>query len=104
MPSEHEWQVLIDAVGGKNIAGKKLQSKSGNGTDEYGFSVLPAGYHSGGGSYYYAGRDAYFWSSTTEDGSYYAYRWGFYFGYANVGSNYDHKSRGFSVRCLRDSD
>jgi len=53
LPSNEEWQKLVDLAGGKDIAGKKLKAKSGwfhhdgkpsNGTDDFGFSALPGGY------------------------------------------------------------
>ncbi len=52
LPSDKEWDVLIEFVGGKEVAGKNLKSKSGwnnyegingNGKDTYGFSALPGG-------------------------------------------------------------
>ena len=127
LPSDNEWKTLFEAVGGEyretesddmtiriyTTAGKKLKSKSGwdddNGTDEYGFSVLPAGHRNGGGNYFRygdydrAGKDASFWSST-EPNSDYAYSWFFYCDDEGVCSNYYLKDDGFSVRCLRDSD
>jgi len=47
VPSDWEWEILQDNVGGNETAGTKLKSTSGwnnngNGTDEYGFSALPA--------------------------------------------------------------
>lgn len=57
LPSGDEWQQLIDAVGGKYAeytAGKMLRSKNGwgatmdgrdgNGTDDFSFTALPAGF------------------------------------------------------------
>jgi len=49
LPSNDEWQTLVDFVGGKEIAGNKLKARSGwnkngNGKDVYGFSALPGGY------------------------------------------------------------
>ena len=49
-PSNSEWEILLAAVGGKENAGKVLKSTSGwsdggNGTDAFGFSALPGGYH-----------------------------------------------------------
>lgn len=51
LPSSEEWEQLFETVGGKDYASYKLKSKegwadqddgnSGNGTDEYDFSVLP---------------------------------------------------------------
>ena len=108
LPSDAEWETLFTAVGGVDLAGTKLKSKSGwyndgNGTDAFGFSALPVGYRGLNGIYYYEGSQAYFWSSS-EDGSDYAYNmlldyYGDYVRLLNTS-----KSLGFSVRCLRDSD
>ena len=98
VPTDKDWDVLIDAI---KDAGTKLKSKEGwveggRGTDEFGFRVLPAGGRSYNGSHFYArGNYAYFWSSTA---------WSRYFGYnrANVYRYTDYRSYGFSVRCVRD--
>lgn len=114
LPSNTEWETLFAAVGGEDVAGTKLNSKSGwsynwntnksgNGADEYGFSVLPAGGRYGAGGYNFAGKYAFFWSST-EDSGISAYYWYFGYDYERVGSLYYDKYRGYSVRCLRDSD
>ncbi|PBC73606.1 fibrobacter succinogenes major paralogous domain-containing protein [Fibrobacter intestinalis] len=67
LPSNTEWKILFATIGGKDFAGILLKSKSGwdnyagesgNGTDGYGFSVLPAGDRDGGGSYDNAGERA----------------------------------------------
>ncbi|PBC73451.1 fibrobacter succinogenes major paralogous domain-containing protein [Fibrobacter intestinalis] len=110
LPSDGEWQTLFKTVGGTGVAGTKLKStsgwddydgKSGNGSDKYGFSVLPAGDRRVGGSYLDAGEHAFFWSSTGGS-SYNAYYWYFSFDIEDVNSDYDSKHHGFSVRCLRD--
>jgi uncharacterized protein (TIGR02145 family) len=50
LPNYDEWKTLVDLAGGYEIAGKKLKAKSGwwhnegksgNGTDDFGFSALP---------------------------------------------------------------
>lgn len=47
VPTVDEWDALATAVGGTSVAGTKLKSttdwSSGAGTDDYGFSALPAG-------------------------------------------------------------
>ena len=79
-----------------------LKGVSGNGTDAFGFSALPAGYRRYNGDFKYEGDYAFFWSST-EDDSYYA---AYYMylrhndDYANL--NYYYKIDGRSVRCLKD--
>ena len=47
LPSLEEFQVLVATIGGLSTAGKVLKSTEGwkdggNGTDDYGFSALPA--------------------------------------------------------------
>ena len=67
-PSDAEWTMLTDAVGGAFTAGTKLKSTSGwgydgNGTDDYGFSALPGGYGYSRG-YFGAGYDGSWWGDT----------------------------------------
>jgi len=107
LPTNAEFETLFTAVGGSSTAGTKLKStsgwnSSGNGTDDYSFSALPAGRRNDSGGYNFEGDDAYFWSST-EDGSYYAFNMylGYDYDYAGL-RNYDFKNSGFSVRCVKD--
>jgi len=108
LPSDGEWNTLFSTVGGDSTAGTKLKSTSGwngsgNGTDSYGFGVLPAGRRSYFGAFVRAGGYAYFWSST-ELISYFAYLWNFFYDYEGVYRFDDNKFYGYSVRCLRDSN
>ena len=106
LPDTTEWHTLFTAVGGKSTAGKMLKStsgwnSSGNGTDAYAFSALPAGGRNRSGGFINEGNRAYFWSST-EDLSSLAYD--MYLNYNNDSAllDYDVKNYGFSVRCLKD--
>ncbi|MCF0216603.1 MAG: fibrobacter succinogenes major paralogous domain-containing protein [Fibrobacteraceae bacterium] len=106
LPNDTEWNTLWTAVGGASTAGTKLKSTSGwynggNGTDSYGFSVLPVGYRQSDGSFSGAGYYAYFWISTENDSNY-AYYWDFYCDFDNVGHYMDYKDFAISVRCLKD--
>ena len=108
LPSKAEWETLFNAVGGQSTAGKVLKATSGwnsrgNGTDAFGFSVLPAGYRYIDGINRYEGDYAFFWSSS-EYASNSAYK--MYLGYGEDWANLigDSKSYGFSVRCLQDSE
>ena len=54
IPKYEEWETLIAFVGGEHDAGSKLKSTNGwvdngNGSDDYGFSALPAGTREDGG-------------------------------------------------------
>ncbi|MBR3071064.1 fibrobacter succinogenes major paralogous domain-containing protein [Fibrobacter sp.] len=104
LPTRFEWKTLFTAVGG--FAAQKLKSTSGwysnrNGTDEFLFSVLPAGGRDYYGKYDNEGYNAYFWSCSAYDS----------IDVFNVYLNYNNneeslniygKYNGFSVRCLKD--
>ncbi|SHI86142.1 fibrobacter succinogenes major paralogous domain-containing protein [Fibrobacter sp. UWP2] len=106
LPDTTEWNALFTAVGGQLTAGKVLKStsgwySSGNGTDAYSFSALPAGNRNRHGYFYNDGYNADFWSATEDDssGAYYMY-----LGYDSEGAylHDGYKIYGFSVRCLKD--
>ena len=109
LPDSTEWHTLFTAVGGKSTACKMLKStsgwkSSGNGTDAYAFSALPAGYRDYNGGYNREGHYAYFWSSTEyNSGTVYSmFLYYYYDDYAFLG--YNLKPFGFSVRCVQDSE
>ena len=107
LPSDNEWETLVNYVGGKDIAGKKLKSKIGwdnygNGIDEYGFSALPGGYGYSDGNFHYAGYYGRWWSST-ESGAYFAWYRGMSYHYEYVNRGNLDKADLFSVRCVQDS-
>jgi len=109
VPSDAEWTVLTDLVGGREVAGAKLKSKAGwsadkgykAATDDYGFLALPGGGGSGG-SFYNAGNFGGWWSATDDDAG---KAWARIMNHSNDGvRRYDlRKTSLYSVRCLRDS-
>ena len=110
LPDTTEWNTLFSAVGGISTAGTALKStsgwneyegESGNGTDSFGFSALPAGYRYYDGDYYYGGYRAYFWSST-EYGSHGAYYMRLDYDDDDACLDDYSKNYGRSVRCLKD--
>jgi uncharacterized protein (TIGR02145 family) len=112
LPSNDEYEVLVNAVGGDEVAGKKLKSSSGwendgNGTDEYGFSALPGGDGPSDGSFYRVGIYGGWWSASEDefkDGDYsdnaYLRLMGYDSERANLSSNFELDL--YSVRCLQD--
>ena len=106
LPDTTEWRTLFTAVGGQSTAGKILKStngwnSSGNGTDAYAFSALPAGRRNYDGDFNYEGDRAYFWSSTEGDSSgAYGMCLDYYSDSAGLGNYYKYYE--FSVRCLKD--
>ena len=110
LPSNEEWQTLVDFAGGNEIAGKKLKAKigweEGNGTDEYGFSALPGGFCTPDGSFLIVGGLGFWWSATEYDiGDIYFRGMNYNNSKVNNGKmgkdNID-KSGLFSVRCIKD--
>ena len=110
LPSDEEWQGLVDFVGGDRLAGTYLKAKSGwndnggvsgNGTDNYGFSALPGGFGNSGGYFGIVGESGSWWSATEGNASL-AYGRDMGYGYAAAVSGDNDKSNLYSVRCLKD--
>src|SRR5574344_99181 len=109
IPREVEWTTLETTIGGSSTAGTKLKSTrgwndDGNGTDIYGFTILPAGfYYQVSGESYGVGNSAYFWSATQDLGGYYIQHLSYDSGciYTN---GYDGGSAAVSIRCVKDAE
>jgi len=119
LPSDEEWQTLVDFAGGKEVAGKNLKTKggwnpsytdkpgkyvAGNGTDIYGFSALPGGSSAPEGFYdgnYGVGYYGNWWSST-EQPRYYPHCCTMSYESNKVGIGTGSMSDLFSVRCVKD--
>ena len=103
VPSLEEFLVLVAAVGGHSVAGKVLKSTEGwkddgNGTDDYGFSALPAGYKYDDTSYFYLGEKTSFWSTS---GTTWMYQLEVTFDKDSTLLFSLYREFGFSVRCLK---
>ena len=113
LPNNTEWQAFLMAVGGRSTAGKVLKSQtgwndykgtSGNGTDAFGFTALPAGFRfCDGGDFLAEGKYTYFWSSVeyerdreTNANNVYVYYYG-----DNANLYFYPKIYAFSVRCVK---
>lgn len=96
LPSDEDWQTLIEFVGGANIAGYKLMAGG-----ETGFDVLMGGnYNAFSDIFSYQFRQAYFWSSTpfSETAAWMRH---FINEKTNVNRSTVKKHYFFSVRCIR---
>ncbi|NQT24824.1 fibrobacter succinogenes major paralogous domain-containing protein [candidate division KSB1 bacterium] len=104
VPSDDEWQVLVDYLGGDTLAGGKMKSSGTieGATNENGFSALPGGYRYNHGTFDGLGTNPYFWSSTESSGG---NAWHRYLYYDNSNVYRDDsgwKQAGYSVRCVKD--
>jgi len=106
IPTNDEWIVLRDYLGGWEVAGVKMKSSSGwynngNGTDSSGFTALPGGMLHDNGSFYYLTENVNFWSST-ESSTIRAKIWGLNYEFGSLAKGSLIKTGGFAVRCVRD--
>ncbi|MBR2212500.1 MAG: fibrobacter succinogenes major paralogous domain-containing protein [Fibrobacter sp.] len=121
LPSKEEFEVLLAAVGGIQDAeenwewqgaGRKLKSvagwnnyegKSGNGSDDFGFSALAAGArdHHVDHIFHLKGFRTFFWSATIHNGNMYTLDLYRKDGDAALVDN-SFGGDGFSVRCVKD--
>ena len=106
IPSDAEWTILTDFLGGSKISGKKMKSKDGwsndgNGDNSSGFNGLPGGSCDNDGDFYSITGYGNWWSSSE---NYTDNAWSrFLYRYKSRVTRYNHfKNYGFSVRCLRD--
>lgn len=103
IPSDEEWNVLIDNLGGQKAAGKVMKANPKlTETESNGFDGLLAGSRNDYmGKFYGLKTSGIWWSSTAVYGAYAWYR-GLYFNNNEVNRNYLNKTIGFSVRCVKD--
>jgi uncharacterized protein (TIGR02145 family) len=107
VPSNSEWQTLVDYLGGASIAGNKLKESgtahwylpNSGATNESGFTALPGGQRGFGGFDLIKG-SATFWTSTEVSSTNAETRALFYHSglCQNIG---DGKDAGKSVRCIK---
>ena len=106
VPTDQEWTTLVDFLGGTDVAGGKMKSKSGwlsngNGNDSSGFFGLPSGFVDFNGLFYSYGELGHWWSSTVSNNN---LAWKRYLG-RNTQKCYRgafYMGNGFSVRCVKD--
>jgi uncharacterized protein (TIGR02145 family) len=108
VPTDAEYTLLIDYLGGQVVAGGKMKSTGTQywispntaATNESGFSGLPGGLRNFG-AFVSIGNYSYWWSST-EGSSTGAYARNLYYSSGDVDGFDSIKKSGFSIRCLRD--
>ncbi|MCJ8292682.1 MAG: fibrobacter succinogenes major paralogous domain-containing protein [Crocinitomicaceae bacterium] len=107
IPSNNEWQRLLENLGGKKDAGNKIKTKNHwkettGATNESSFYAMPAGYRNEYATFeeigdYYSG----WWTSSQFDDRQAKYRY-VDATMSSVEENREKKGFGFSVRCIKD--
>ena len=109
VPTDAEWNILTDYLGGPSAAGGKMKSTgtqywlspNTDATNQSGFSGLPGGYRAFNGNFYDLGSMGWWWREFEGDFN----PWNRLLSYQSngvsrsVNNNYNN---GFSVRCLKD--
>ena len=122
LPSDTEWQQLemylgmtaeqANATGWRGtVEGGKLKevgtvhwnSPNAGASNESGFTALPGGYRPNGGGFYDIRVGGSWWTSSNSE--YDNYAWGRNLSYnsSKIDRNYNDKSSGFSVRCIKNA-
>ena len=109
VPSFEELRLLIDYLGGEDVAAGKMKEAglehwlipNSGATNESGFTALPGGYRfNHNGEFYTMGSNGYWWTTTL---SYEMYAWSprLFLRFANVTRDHTYMTYGFSVRCVK---
>jgi uncharacterized protein (TIGR02145 family) len=110
VPFDAEWTILVDYLGGENIAGGKLKE---NGTEHWqnpnvgatntsGFTALSGGWRLNNGEYYLVGGiGGLWWTSSLYNMNSASNRY-IYNDYTNVNRNFSDLKYGLSIRCIKD--
>ena len=110
VPTDAEWTILTDFLGGNDLAGGKMKeagtshwlSPNTGATNKSGFKALPGGYRYSGGTFGFFGNYGLWWSSSEGGNDILAWDRFLYFNDAVVGRFDDFERSGMSVRCIAD--
>ena len=108
VPTDGEWTVMTEFLGGESVAGGEMKTtygwyNGGNGTNSSGFSGLPGGLRVNfDGNFNFAGSSGGWWSSSPVG----SLAWSrlLFNSNENVNRFNDSRRLGFSVRCVRDAE
>jgi uncharacterized protein (TIGR02145 family) len=109
IPTDGEWTILTDFLGGESVAGGKMKelgtthwnSPNIGATNESGFTALPGGYRDLSANFHSLCCYCKFWSSP-EINTYNAWCRTLYYLNDDVYRSSDGKNMSYSVRCLKD--
>jgi len=123
IPTEDEWSILINFLGGQRVAGKKMKNATGwdfmkrifyknpnyvdSGTNESGLSILPGGAKEGNDYFSPVGGSAFFWISSfkLKEGTWRIYLSSDIAHFIGIEmSDYaeSYRKEGNSIRCIQD--
>lgn len=109
VPTNEEWVILNDYLGGHLVAGGELKETGTShwnepntgATNSTGFTALPGGFRYSDGAFESIGDFGYWWSST-ETGTDGAHGRNMYSFYSYLYYSHYYKVAGYSIRCVKD--
>ncbi len=109
VPTDGEWTILTDYLGGENIAGGKIKeigvlnwnNPNNNASNLTLFTAIPGGFRDNGGNSYFIGIHSYMWGST-EANLKNAFDRELSYGNGFALKSDNNKKYGFTIRCLKD--
>jgi uncharacterized protein (TIGR02145 family) len=110
VPTDQEWDALVDFLGGARTAGDKLKEAGVDhwqnilivATNDYDFTALPGGMRYFAGDFPIFGDSYAIWWTSTELSTSQARNRGLHDSSSAVFNGSDNKGSGFSVRCIMD--
>lgn len=109
VPSNEEWEELIECIGGFDMSGFNLKSRTGwflggNGNDKFGFSGLPCGFLHSNYQFYGVSESCWWWSSSEGNLINVNFPHCYYLVYErnNISRGLVSKDIGLSIRCIKD--
>jgi len=109
VPTDPEWTILSDYLGGENVAGGKLKETgtlnwlniNSGATNETGFSGIPGGDRCGDGSFFGYSFSGFWWSTSEYNDVSIWFRYLFNDTSSIIRSHFT-KPCGLSIRCIKD--
>lgn len=109
VPTQGEWETLIEFLGGSAVAGGKLKEKGTTnwtnpnmgGTNSSSFKALPGGFRNDNGNFNELGNAGYWWQST-KDATMFITGYKLSYNKTSIETTNAKKSEGRSVRCIAD--
>jgi uncharacterized protein (TIGR02145 family) len=115
VPTDNDWNILVNVYEGINLAGGKLKAvatvpdehprwinPNANATDESEFSAVPGGFRAADGEFKHIGSFGGWWTSTDEYNDN-AWNYGMSYNDEEIHRFARNKKSGYSVRCVRNT-